>query len=123
VGQNFGETLCPKTDESVEKQTGKHGSWAFRWIEFDFYGARYCFPPALSYVSGCTEFWSLAVSEEAHEPFQVLGGGRQQELLGDIPRAPQSHAAQAHLLFQFGEQGFDLVARSLRLQPRLCLPI
>ena len=71
--------------------------------------------PHLSYVSGCAEFWSLALSEEAHEPFQVLGGGRQQELLGDIPRAPQSHAAQVHLLFQFGEQGFDLVARSLRL--------
>ena len=76
----------------------------FGGLDLIFYSARSFAPPVLPYFSGCLKWWSSALGEEAHHPFQVLSGSRQQELLGDIPRAPQSHAAQAHLLFQFGEQ-------------------
>jgi hypothetical protein len=96
-------------------------SWAFRWIRFDFSRSLFS-APVLPYFSGCTEFPSFALSEEAHHPFQVLGGRRQQELLGDIPRAPQSHAVQAYLLFQLGEQSFDLVALASTPRRRLSSP-
>jgi hypothetical protein len=60
------------------------------WIEF---GSITLAAPSsvLPYISGRTEFCSLALSKEAHHPFQVLSGSRQQELLSDIPRASQSH--------------------------------
>src|SRR5712692_4833596 len=51
--------------------------------------------------------------EESHQPFQVLRRGRQEELLGDVPYPPQSHAAQTEALLELGEQCFDLAASSL----------
>ena len=50
--------------------------------------------------------------QRAYEAFQVLSGGRQMKLLGDIPDPAQPHATEPHLLFEFGKQGFDAIARS-----------
>src|SRR5713101_7348554 len=53
------------------------------------------------------------MSEESHQPFQVLRRRRQEELLGDIPEPPQAHAAQTEALLELREQGFDLAAEAL----------
>jgi len=43
------------------------------------------------------------MSEESHQPFQVLRRCRQEELFGDVPEPPQSHAAQPEALLELRE--------------------
>ncbi len=53
------------------------------------------------------------MSEESHQPFEVLRRRRKEELLGHIPETPQSHVAQTQALLQFREQRFDLAPEAL----------
>ena len=50
------------------------------------------------------------LSEELHQPFEVLGCGRQEELFRHVPQPAQPHPAQAQALLELGEQGFDLAS-------------
>ena len=53
-------------------------------------------------------------SEEPNQPFQVLSGGRQEELLANELQPTQSHTAQADLVLQLRKQSFDFSATALR---------
>jgi hypothetical protein len=64
-------------------------------------------------LSDGAEFLRSPLIEVTHQPLQILGGGREVELLRHVPQSSQSHSAKFYLLFELGEQSLDLVTSSL----------
>jgi hypothetical protein len=76
-----------------------------------FYSALYsviAFAHALV-PSRATRSWrKIALRQEPHQPFQILGSRGQQELFGNIPQSAQPYPPQSHSLFELGKECFDL---------------
>jgi hypothetical protein len=84
----------PETDETVEKVRGNaaggpyedvlRGSFPLFYLAlYSIIAFTHAFVP-----SRATRFWRrVALRQEPHQPFQILGGRGQQELFGDIPQS------------------------------------
>jgi hypothetical protein len=62
--------------------------------------------PVASFSDGA-EFLRSPLIEVTHQPLQILGGGREVELLCHVPQSSQSHSAKFYLLFELGEQSLS----------------
>ncbi len=51
----------------------------------------------------------LSASRKVHQPFEILGGGRQVELLRHVPKETSAGTRESYPQLQLREQRFDLV--------------
>jgi len=65
-----------------------------------FYSPAHCLTLSNT-SSGTSGRQGVWLPEEPHESFEVLGGGGQVELLGDIPEPAQAHPAQSQTQLEF----------------------
>jgi hypothetical protein len=115
------EIEVPEPCETVEKVSGNDAGGSYEDVLIGsfplFYLALYsviAFAHALV-PSRATRSWrKIALRQEPHQPFQILGSRGQQELFGNIPQSAQPYPPQAHPLLEFGKERFDLVAGPAR---------
>ena len=69
----------------------------------------------LAHLSSSRYRGSGRPAQESYQSFDVLGGGRQEELLSDEVQPAQAQATRTDVTLEFGEQCFDLLPLSLPL--------
>src|ERR1039457_4872754 len=72
-------------------------------------------------LSGSFHSRGYRLAEDPHSPLDVLGHGRQEELLPHELQSAQAQATQSDLILQFREQGFHLLSFPLCLRKLWCV--
>jgi hypothetical protein len=63
------------------------------------------------------EFLRSPLIEVTHQPLQILGGGREVELLRYVPQSSQLHSAKVYLLFETSAPVGTAVGSTRRPKP------
>src|SRR4029077_8889093 len=69
----------------------------------------------------CRQHWFLPLAEEADQSLDVLGSRRQEELLTNKPKSPQTQATQSDLILEFREKGFHFFSLPLGVGELWCV--